>query len=464
MASSSRRASRSRPCAWIAAVLLLVVGALVGGAERATAAESSFEDRAVTESVDGLEGALGRAVEERERLETLFPRLKRFMGQYPRYIADTEILLEFRTYGFPLRSLDSETAYAWTAGGKLLYRSGWWRDSFQLGAGLFLSQPIVSDDPEARTDLLREGDKGFAVFGEAFVRGRWRDNELTLGRFEIDLPYVNRSDSRMSPNTFQGIFAEGVGRGVPYLNRVDWVAGYLTDIRPRNENDFLSLAERAGALDGNEGMAVIGVQLRLSERLKIGAYDYYVPNTLDTGYVEIDYNWKLSADWALRFQGQGTYQASVGDEQIGDFDTWMAGLRVAGSFRDVTAWVAFSRVSDDAGIQTPFGSYPGYVSLMQSDFNRADEAAWVVGASYAPKIAPRWSGFVQYAQGNGGRVFAGAPGDDEREFDLTVDYRIEEGRFRGLWLRVRGSVLHRDGAPSRAYQGRVILNYTLPVL
>jgi hypothetical protein len=55
-------------------------------------------------------------------------------------------------------------------------------------------------------------------------------------------------------------------------------------------------------------------------------------------------------------------------------------------------------------------------------------------------------------------------GADEQEIDLTVDYKIEEGRWRGFWLRLRGSALDIDGAEDTAWQVRVILNYSLPIL
>ena len=41
------------------------------------------------------------------------------------------------------------------------------------------------------------------------------------------------------------------------------------------------------------------------------------------------------------------------------------------SRRDAILTVAFSSTSGDFEIENPYGSYPGYVSLMRSDFNRA---------------------------------------------------------------------------------------------
>ncbi len=448
----------------LAARLVILLG-IVSWPQSLPAAESSFQDRPAGESVEDLDSPLTRAIEERERMHTLFPWLKRRLQLFPNFVADTELTLNFRSFYFPLRKPDGRDAYAWTAGGKLAFRSGWWRERLQIGAGLYTSVPLVADDPEGLTGLLREGERGFAVLGEGYLRMRWRDVEATLFRHELDLPYVNRNDSRMAPNSFQGLTAKGIARGVPWLHRVDWVAGYLTDMRPRNDQEFVSMSERAGAPGTDEGMLLAGVQFQPIKDLSVGGYNYWVKDTLNIGYLAGDYLWKLNADWATRFQGQFTHQASVGDELIGSFRTWVASGRVAASFRGITGWLAFSKTDDDEQIRSPYGSYAGYISLMQSDFNQAGERAWSVGLSVVPKAIPGWSGFFQYARGDGGfDPLTFVEGADEQEFDLTVDYQIEEGRWRGFWLRLRGSALQTDGAENTAWQVRLILNYTLPIL
>jgi hypothetical protein len=447
------------------AARLVILLAIASWPQSLPAAESSFEDRPAGESVENLDSPLTRAIEERERLQTLFPRLKRRMQLFPNFVADTELTLNFRSFYFPLRKRDGRDAYAWTAGGKLAFRSGWWKERLQIGAGLYTSFPLAADDPEALTQLLREDERGFAVLGEAYLRLRWRDVEATLFRHELDLPYVNRNDSRMAPNSFQGVTAKGIARGVPWLHRVDWVAGYLSDIRPRNDKEFISMSEQAGAVGTNEGMLLAGVQFQPLKNLSLGGYNYWVKDTFNTGYLAGDYLWKLNADWATRFQGQFTHQASVGDEFIGSFRTWVASGRIATSFRGFTGWLAFSKTDDEERIRSPYGSYAGYISLMQSDFNQAGERAWSVGLSVAPKAIPGWSGFFQYARGDGGfDPLTLVEGADEQEFDLTVDYEIKEGRWRGFWLRLRGSALDAKGEENTAWPVRVIPNYTLPIL
>ena len=120
-------------------------------------------------------------------------------------------------------------------------------------------------------------------------------------------------------------------------------------------------------------------------------------------------------------------------------------------------------------IQSPYGFSPTYLGLMQSDFDRAGEEAWLVGLSYdfARVGLEGLSGFVNFAMGYDARD----PRSAERfasqyEVDLTVDYRFAgwRGLLEGLWLRVRASSRGLEGAPTASHQIRVIVNYDLPIL
>jgi outer membrane porin, OprD family len=115
--------------------------------------------------------------------------------------------------------------------------------------------------------------------------------------------------------------------------------------------------------------------------------------------------------------------------------------------------VAFSTASSEGNLRKPFGGYPGYLSLMESDFDRAGEDAWLVGVAYDfERLGLRGlSAFFNFARGTGARDPAnGQALADEREYDLTVDYRVvRKGWLEGLWLRLRGAVLESGATPRR---------------
>ena len=106
-------------------------------------------------------------------------------------------------------------------------------------------------------------------------------------------------------------------------------------------------------------------------------------------------------------------------------------------------------------IQAPWGSFPGYLSLIQEDFQRANEKAVLVGAAYdfSKLVTPGLSAFANVAWGWDAidpKTRAAAP--DQTEYDLTVDYRppwLRPAFLQGMWLRVRGVILDQEGASTR---------------
>ena len=138
------------------------------------------------------------------------------------------------------------------------------------------------------------------------------------------------------------------------------------------------------------------------------------------------------------------------------------------SYRSATLTLAFSSTDDGAGIRNPYGGYPGYLSLMIKSFNRADEDAWLVGASYDfERIGvPGLSSFINYARGDTPDSGSNAS-PDEQELDITVDYRFQSELLKGLWLRARAAFVDQENDVAGAGDVndlRVILNYELPIL
>ena len=104
---------------------------------------------------------------------------------------------------------------------------------------------------------------------------------------------------------------------------------------------------------------------------------------------------------------QYTDQRSVGDAQIGSFTTWNLGLGARLSWRGLSLGAAGHFTGDGNNIQSPYGTWPGYLSLIQTDFDHAGEKAWGVGLTYdfggtlLPFQAPGFLARLAYARGTG---------------------------------------------------------------
>jgi hypothetical protein len=228
------------------------------------------------------------------------------------------------------------------------------------------------------------------------------------------------------------------------------------------------MSAAAGAPSNRKrGLFLAGAAYVPSENALTGVVNYLVPDVLNILYAEMNYTRIINQELQLKLSAQFTDQRSVGQELLGSFDTRVAGSRAVLSYKNVIVMTAFSITATGAAIRSPFGTYAGYLSLMEKDFNRAGESAWLVGLSYNLKNLglPGFSFVVNYAQGYGARdATTENPLPQEAEFDLTVDYRIQQGPLRGLWFRVRNGYVdftHQGGSSNNL---RLIVNYELPVL
>ena len=98
----------------------------------------------------------------------------------------------------------------------------WLFDVFGIGATFYGSAPLYAPDDKDGTLLLKPGQEGYSVIGEAYAALRYQDYVLVKGyRQLVDQPYINPIDNRMTPNTFEGLTAGGT------VDVVQYFAGYL---------------------------------------------------------------------------------------------------------------------------------------------------------------------------------------------------------------------------------------------
>jgi hypothetical protein len=455
-------------------LLSLALAAATFGVEAAPAGaqEASRGEAPTPDSVEGLDGAMQQPFEEEEVVYSRFPWLNRTIARLPPFLRDTDFRFQLRTYYWDHWRQDESRGQAWAIGGAFQYRSGWIYDALRIGAAVYTSQPLVAPEARGGTGLLREGQQGYTVAGQAFLEMRYgEDHTLKLYRQEVDLPYVNKADTRMTPNTFEAYLVRGQATDIRWLGEINYVAGWIRRIRQRSQSTFQSMSAAAGVPNGDDGMATATLRIKPRDNLSLGFTNHFVDDTYNTFYVEGSSFYTLPNDVGFRLDGQFTSQLSVGDElsSAGEFETWNAALRGATSWKGAIFTVAGSITSDDAPLQTPWGLFPGYLGLMLSDFDRPGETAVLVGLSYDFKELglPGFSAFTNYALGFDAESAFGdsqAEFSDQQEVDVTFDYVFPEGLLKGLWLRVRGAWREEDGAPRDDYQVRVILNYELPIL
>jgi hypothetical protein len=392
---------------------------------------------------------------------SLFPRLKRRLESLPPFWRDTRLALKPRSYYFD-RDRDVGDSVAWTLGGALEHQSGWWKDRLRIASTLYTSQKLYGPSDKGGTLLLEPGQQSFTVLGEAYGELRLTESiNARAGRTALNLPYLNRQDSRMVPNTFlaYGLYGN-IARGL------EFTAEQVTHMKRRNSDNFEPMSKAAGLLGTDEPATVAGARYTFTEGVNLGFVNLYAWEFMNTFYTEGNLARQVTDDLSVGVSAQYTDQRSIGDDLGGDFETNVYGAKVSTTYKGATLSLAFSRTDKESGIRSPFGSYPGYLSLMVKDFNRAGEDAWLVGLAYDFAEAG-WegvSGYVDYAEGyTANSDSTGAP--DQTGLDLTLDIRPTHVALDGLWLRLRYARVDQDGRLADDVRDwRVILNYELPLL
>ena len=387
---------------------------------------------------------------------------------------DTTLIVHPRTFYYEGTQNTGTENEAWTIGGWIGYRSPRFRDVASLGVTVHGSLPLYAPADGDGTFLLKPGQEGYLVLGEAFGALRYRDVALLkAGRHMVNQGYINPSDIRMTPYTFEGVTIGGEADSVRYL------AGYLWKVKQWNSDEFVTMAEKAGAPGSNAGVGMIGLQLNPLPRLRVDVSDQYGFDTFNTLYVKGDYRHFLTEDWQVGLGAEFTDQRAVGEALVMNAATQKWRTRV-GAARvqlirgDLTLTTAFSITSSGNAIQNPWGTYPGFLALIDAPasqgFARANEKGWLIGAVYdfAKSDAPGLL-VVNVARGTGAinaQTSASLP--DQTEYNFRIEYGVPWLALSGLRnpsLTVRGSFYDRQDSDEIGRQIHFILNWDwiLPV-
>jgi hypothetical protein len=379
------------------------------------------------------------------------------------FFRDTNLNLRLRTYYRGVQTTTPDKSQeAWAAGGWLEYKSGWLLDTLQVGGTLFGTFPLYAPENRDGTGLLKTRQEGFVVPGIAYGALRYKECATLTGfRQYVDTPYINRQDSRMVPRTNEGVMVGGK------LGVLEYLGGYLWTHKPRDSDVFKSFAELAGVAGKDRGTMVGNLKVSPLAGLTFTLHDSLTPDIFNTFYVDGEYAWQVTPDVSLRIAGQYTDQRSVGQDLTTSsaFTEWVTnagGGRVLLTYKGATLKGAFTSTGPGNTIQTPYGSYPGYISQLFNDFNRANETAWLLGLAYDFKSAglPGFTANFEFSAGtNAIDPVTRAPAPNEREYNLSLSHKFLQGALRGLSLDAMGAVLDYTNSGRTGLQLRIIMNY-----
>jgi hypothetical protein len=363
----------------------------------------------------------------------------RFVG-----LRDTTFSVQLRSFYEDIDNFNHTESQAWTLGGLAGVKTGYFANFVALGATGYTSQALDAPLDRSGTKLLREDQKPYSVIGELYGQFRLTDEIVaTVGRRGFDTPFINTQDSLMTPNTFQVYAVQGVvGASEDAVLRFG--AGYVDKIKPRNSEDFESMATAAGAPAGVvRGVDVAGANYKVGA-FAIGAIDYYSKDVINIAYTEIKYVMPLANRIRLTLGAQYADQRSVGDDLLTgkSFQTDQGGMKADLAMGPVlltaarTQTAIGTRGSNGSGTNmiNPWGGYPGYTAVQVEDFYRAGENATMLRLAYN---FPRVTGLSVYGLWVHGSTPDVVGQYAQTEYDLNLEWIPKIAAVQGLKFRAR---------------------------
>ena len=372
-------------------------------------------------------------------------------------LEDTTFKFNLRTYFMDRDKFDDTESQAWAIGGWAGLRTGYFLDHIALGITGYTSQRLEGDEDQDGTQLLATGQEGYSVLGELYADVRIVDGlNFVAGRKEFDTPFINRDDTRMTPNTFEALALQGKAE-LKDGAAIKYGAGYFDQIKNRNSDDFISMSRDAGATV-ERGVFTAGGLYQKGD-FSIGAIDYYSDDMINIAYLEAKLGVTICGEWKVNFATQYVDQRSVGQDLLpaGDFNARQFGIKAEVPVGDALFTAAYTNATGDTNLQNPWSGYPGYTAVQVQDFNREGEDAFLLRAGYNFTAV---DGLSAYTLG----VFGTEPDQPDQfrqdEYDLNLQWAPTKGAMKGLSLRLRYAFVQQDGGDDDTLTDfRVICNY-----
>ncbi len=394
---------------------------------------------------------------------TLGSELRRFLHD------EATATVHVRSYLFDRVNQRPPNFTALAAGGWVGLQSGWFYDTFQVGAVGYTTQPVWGPqnpwDTSNGTSLLKPGGYGFFTLGQAYASARWKGQTATGYRQYIDELEVNPRDDRELPQTFEAYALRG-GFGP-----VNYFAGYVAAMKPRDYSAFINMGEAAGAPNFNAGLALGSLKYGSMDTLQLRASTYYVPDILWSSYGDAGGTIPINESFKVRLASQFAAQGSNGLNVLAGqpFGTFWGGGRADAVWGPMTLSAVFTQTGSAAAWRSPYGIWIGYTKQQVLDFDRAGERAYQVGAAYDFKGAGL-PGIVFLASATYGanavNATTGQALPESWEYDLDLQFRADPlpvpDWLKPLQLRGRVAFVNQylnNTLSNSLTEYRVVLNY-----
>lgn len=312
-----------------------------------------------------------------------------------------------------------KTVLASGLGGSAVYKSATYKN-FDFTAGLYYSQSFFDDsndpvsalkpgkDTLSRFNYANTGSKSMGVLGQAYLRYvGLSKTEILLGRQMVETFYTKSNDTKMIPNTFDGLVVatkalDKTAIKLAYLYKQklrDHTEGHSvlmygdaassSSNKPQwSQNDDtamhkgLTYTALKNAGKPTDAALIVGdIHNKSIKNLKLDASFYIVPELLSQVMGEINYTFKLGNKFSIapgvRYikqmdngagaVGGASYQNNTtGYKNPNSLDSQMIAARIVTKIDNYKINLGYSNILDEADLITPWRAFPtsGYTRSM----------------------------------------------------------------------------------------------------
>lgn len=356
------------------------------------------------------------------------------------------------------------------------FSSGFTQGSVGFGADAFVLAGVKLDSGKGRYGALdmqrgRDGraEDSFSRAGGA-LKARLSSSTLSYGEQFVALPVLSTDDSRLLPESVEGLLLSS-----REIQGLELHAGHFTALTAQNA------MRHDGANDGAlRALDLLGGRYAISEALSVAYYHSSLElrsaaqHGFHKHYGNARYRLPLGEARTLSLD-LDAYQTRHAHRGASDTGNRIWSLAAAYRVAAHTLTLAYQRSSGDTfyayGVDGG-GSIWLANSVQISDFNGEDERSWQLryDLDMATYGVPGLSVMSRYLRGSDitlrdGRQIV-ASGVGEHEFDVEARYVIQRGPAKDLSLRLRNAVYRSSDAAhlADANDVRLILEYPLNLL
>lgn len=161
------------------------------------------------------------------------------------------------------------------------------------------------EDPENKNDLDR--------LEELYLKYNFSKSAITVGKININTPFLNPQDGRMRPT-----IEEGVWLNIHESKKIGVNGGWIWEISPRSTVKWFTIANSMGINpsgvnpDGTKsdyhdhissaGMAIANIYYTPNDKFKINLWNGLLDNVMNTAMIEVNTKQTLNDDFQL-YQG-----------------------------------------------------------------------------------------------------------------------------------------------------------------